>query len=135
MRWAGIYLLRILGGRDEFYAAGKIPCGRAASYFLFSLRLLPPYTELSQQHASIIAERISAVVYTFGGHALGMSLQGRSSSTKGGRATAMRAKGRACPRTTCLPHPKGITRPRRTKALAGLLCVTANAASLLHYLG
>ena len=74
MRWAGIYLLRILGGRDEFYAAGKIPCGRAASYFLFSLRLLPPYTELSQQHASIIAERISAVVYTFGGHALGMSL-------------------------------------------------------------
>ena len=48
--------------------------GKAASYFLFSLRLLPPYTQLSQQHASIIAERISAVVYTFVGHALGMSL-------------------------------------------------------------
>ena len=29
--------------------------GKAASYFLFSLRLLPPYTQLSQQHAGIIA--------------------------------------------------------------------------------
>ena len=47
---------------------------KAAIYFLFSLRLLPPYTQLSQQHASIIAERISAVVYMFVGHALGSGM-------------------------------------------------------------
>ena len=44
---------------------------KAASYFLFSLRLLPPYTQLSQRHASIIAPSyIRACV----GDALGMSL-------------------------------------------------------------
>ena len=45
--------------------------GKAASYFLFSLRLLPPYTQLSQRHASIIAP---SYIRTCVGDALGMSL-------------------------------------------------------------
>ena len=60
-----------------------------------------------------------------------MEMQGRSSSPKGGRVTAVRAKGRACARKC---FGRGEQKTRLYCTLAGLICVTANAASLFHYL-